>query len=66
MVYINDKLVDSQDNQSLSELLNALNIDVKKGIALALNNTVIPKSDWDTQRVHNNDKILLIKAAQGG
>ena len=66
MIYINDKEHPFEQQQTLSELLSALNIDDSKGIAVALNNNVIAREKWEKHIVNDNDKLLLIKAAQGG
>jgi sulfur carrier protein len=66
MIYINDIARSFEQPQTLSELLLALNIDDSKGVAVALNNTVISREKWDKCVVNDNDKLLLIKAAQGG
>ncbi|ETN94745.1 hypothetical protein P278_26880 [Zhouia amylolytica AD3] len=36
------------------------------GIAIALANNVVPKSEWDTTCLRENQNILIIKATQGG
>lgn len=38
----------------------------KKGIAVALNNRIIPQSFWAETILHNQDSILIITATQGG
>lgn len=38
----------------------------QNGIALAVNNTVIPKVNWDTTFLSESDDILVIIATQGG
>jgi len=38
----------------------------QKGIAIAINNCVIPKSDWNSYFLTANDQILIISATQGG
>lgn len=38
----------------------------QKGIAIAVNETVIPKSNWEKYIIQSNDNILIIKATQGG
>jgi len=44
-----------------------LEIPLKQnGIALAINNTVIPKSDWNSHLIKETDDILIISATQGG
>lgn len=46
-----------------------LNIEAparQNGIAVAVNNTVIPKTDWDNHTLSPTDQILIITATQGG
>lgn len=38
----------------------------QKGIAIAVNETVIPKLNWEKHIIQSNDNILIIKATQGG
>ena len=66
MIYINDKEYSFTPEQSLVDLFNSLKMDIKKGVAIALNNKVVPRTEWGKQKLNTNDKILLIKATQGG
>lgn len=66
MIYINDKEYALKQTQSLSELFRSLNINVEKGVAVAINNKVLPRTDWEKSIIKKNDKIILIKATQGG
>lgn len=52
--------------KNLSELLRSLNIATANGIALAVNDKVVPKTVWDRFELNENDKVLIIKATQGG
>jgi len=36
------------------------------GIAVAVNQTIVPKTDWSTHLLHPQDQIILIKATPGG
>jgi len=38
----------------------------KKGIAVALNNRIIPQSFWPETILNDKDSILIITATQGG
>ncbi|WP_169719446.1 sulfur carrier protein ThiS [Olivibacter sitiensis] len=38
----------------------------QKGIAVAINQRVIPKAEHDQYILQTNDQILIIKATQGG
>lgn len=51
---------------TLYELLMEKAVAEKTGMAVALNNNVIPKSQWETTHLQNNDNILLIQATAGG
>ncbi len=66
MIYINDKAHPFEQEQSLTDLLKNLKMDVAKGIAVAVNNKVIPRSEWNNCKINSDDKLLLIKATQGG
>lgn len=37
-----------------------------RGIAVALNNQVIPRADWPATPLQDRDTILIITATQGG
>ncbi|MFD2556150.1 sulfur carrier protein ThiS [Sphingobacterium tabacisoli] len=52
---------------SLADTLSTLIPDLKSnGIAVALNNQVVPRKDWQATPISNHDKILIITATQGG
>ncbi|MEA1851332.1 MULTISPECIES: sulfur carrier protein ThiS [Chryseobacterium] len=52
--------------QTLEALL-AIEIPHKrKGIAVALNNRIIPQSSWPETFLNDKDSILIITATQGG
>ncbi|WP_299182762.1 sulfur carrier protein ThiS [uncultured Chryseobacterium sp.] len=38
----------------------------KKGIAVALNNRIVPQTDWVKTFLKDQDSILIITATQGG
>jgi sulfur carrier protein len=51
---------------SLLELLQQLNKSEQSGIAVAINNQVIPKDNWSAQALQDQDSITIITATQGG
>lgn len=63
-IYINDQEKDTQC-QTLDELLTSENIETK-GIAVAANNKLVPKTEWGNFALKENDKLIIIKAACGG
>jgi len=63
-------IINNQEQEFLS--VNSL-LDILKekkiaqnGIAVAVNETVIPKTEWEKFSLKENDSILIIKATQGG
>ncbi|HAO50660.1 MAG TPA: thiamine biosynthesis protein ThiS [Runella sp.] len=54
------------ESLSIQALLDLEFPSRQNGIAFALNNTVIPKTDWATTAVSETDDILIITATQGG
>ena len=65
-VFINNQSVSVTHLSKLSEVLVQLDSLNKRGIAVAVNNSVIPKSEWDSYKVDSADKITIIRATQGG
>jgi len=64
-VQVNQKPYTIPATTTLQQLVEQLQITTN-GIAIAINNNVITKSDWKTQQLQNNDTILIIKSTQGG
>ena len=64
-IYINQekKVIDGEI--SINDLLSFLEIQ-NKYIAVEVNKTIIPKSEYEIFIVKNNDKIEIINAVGGG
>lgn len=61
----------NQQEQQLEQVLNLEQLLILlqysfNGIAVAVNGIVVPKSQWGQVWVNENDKLLIIKATQGG
>ena len=53
--------------ESLAGLLGVLGISAgTRGIAVAVNETVIPRTEWESTRVEEDDAVEIIRAVQGG
>jgi sulfur carrier protein len=65
-IYINNEKTEVYQGQSLRDLLMELNIANPKGVAIAINNIVIPKAVWENQYLQEQDHVTIIKATQGG
>ena len=65
-LFLNSEALDIADVLTLANVLEKTPLINKKGIAIAVNNEVIPRSNWHTHPVKENDKLLMIQATQGG
>ncbi len=64
-VNVNNQSHSIKKESSLKELIAQLRI-VTQGIAVAVNHTIIPHTDWSTIKLQSEDTILIIQATQGG
>ncbi len=54
------------ESLTVQQLMDTEWPDKQKGFAIAVNNEVVPKSKWASHHLSQYDKILIIKATQGG
>lgn len=66
MITLNGEVIEVVPNLLLSEILDKYALLDSKGIAVAINEEVVPREKWSQTNVLDNDKILIIKATQGG
>ena len=66
IIFLNHQPLDFNPDNSLFDLLQQNGYHEKKGIAVAVNDEVIAKSEWAGFPLKNADKITLITATQGG
>jgi sulfur carrier protein len=65
-IHVNNKKIELSDESVVTDALNSLNIAAQKGMALAVNSQVIPIQQWAIYTLNDGDKIMIIKATQGG
>ena len=65
-VSINQEHFQLSDSGTLADVLPLLHIPHTDGIAIAVNDTVIPKGEWPSTLLRQHDKIFIIRATQGG
>jgi len=65
MTYLINGAEISSESDKLAALLEELNLP-DSGIAIAVNDTVVSKKNWNTISLNERDKILIITATQGG
>ncbi|MDX5420135.1 MAG: sulfur carrier protein ThiS [Hymenobacteraceae bacterium] len=65
-ISVNQKTQTVADNCSVQQLLETLLPQHQNGFAVAVNNTIVPKLNWDNHFLQPNDSVTIIRATQGG
>ncbi|MCX2494334.1 sulfur carrier protein ThiS [Pedobacter sp. PF22-3] len=65
-VTINNQNYQLNESCSIEQMLAAVISAETNGLAIAVNQTIISKSAWDTYVLSPGDQVILIKATQGG
>ena len=66
-IKINGEVLELYDKMNLSEFVTLrLNGKEPRGIAVALNDMIIPKSKWNDTILNENDSVEIVHAVQGG
>lgn len=66
IISLNGDKIEVKDESTLASALGDRCFANRSGIAVALNNTVVPKTQWESIILSNNDRILIIAATKGG
>lgn len=64
-VRVNNKEMDLNSDFNLTQLADKLEFPLQ-GIAIAVNNKMIPRAEWERFTLKENDNLVIIKAACGG
>ena len=63
-ISVNNKEVETGANHLL-QLSQQLELP-QTGIAVAVNNRMVPRSEWEHFAIHEEDEVIIIKAVCGG
>ncbi|MGP3592923.1 sulfur carrier protein ThiS [Vagococcus sp. WN89Y] len=64
-IHFNDEPMQCMPGLSVTTLLDQLT-QLKPGVALALNEQILPREQWDDHLVQDGDRILLFQVIAGG
>ncbi|MGK7244563.1 sulfur carrier protein ThiS [Buttiauxella agrestis] len=64
-IHFNDEPMQCPDNLTLAMLLEQLSL-LKPGVALAINQRIVPREQWENYLLNDGDKIVLFQAIAGG
>lgn len=62
-------LINNQETETSADCIKQLAVELElpeRGVALAINNHIVPRSDWEETRLKTGDNVTIIKAAFGG
>jgi len=65
-ILVNNDLTVIPDGTTVSDVVRTILQLNPAGIAIAINDTIVPKHLWESTCVQSNDKMLVIKACSGG
>lgn len=65
-IIVNNEKIKVEENTTLQQLLQQIRGEKLNGLAVAVNNAVIPRSQWEKKQLNLNDNVLIIQATQGG
>ena len=65
-IFLNDQPHGLDAPATLLRLLEAQGLAGRRGIAAAVNGEVVPRPSWDGRTLAERDRVLVIRATQGG
>ena len=65
-IVINGQLIETDHGATLLTVLADQLAGKVQGIAVALNDMVIRRTEWPDRQLNQGDRILIIRATQGG
>jgi len=63
---VNGEVHQLPEGSNLEGLLESLGLLSRKGLAVALNQSVVPRDAWSECSLSESDTVLIIQATQGG
>ena len=65
-ITLNGKTTDVAENATVADVVRALVDADASGVAVAVNESVVPQREWPQHRLADGDAIEIIHAVQGG
>jgi sulfur carrier protein len=63
---VNDEPHELAGHSTLMDVLGGLGLGERNGIAAAVNGEVVPRSSWGSRGLAEGDRVIVIRATQGG
>ncbi len=65
-IFLNDQPHALEGPSTLMVMLVGLGFADRRGIAAAVNGEVIPRASWGSRMLEEKDRVIVIRATQGG
>jgi sulfur carrier protein len=65
-IHLNDTSFDLPADATLADLAHDLGLAARRGVAVSVNDTVVPRAAWPGHALADGDRVLVIQATQGG
>lgn len=65
-ILVNDEHRKAKLGETLADLVLELGLNSGAGIAVALDNTLVPRARWAETALFEGARILIVRASQGG
>ena len=66
-VYVNGEPTQVADDATVAAVLERLDVQrPRRGLAVAVDAEVVPRSEWDARALHDGDRVEVLTAIQGG
>ncbi|MDO5055309.1 MAG: sulfur carrier protein ThiS [Pasteurella oralis] len=64
-IYLNDAKLNLEQNLSIQQLIELQKLN-QQGLAIAVNQQILPRSEWSTYQLQANDRLTVFRAIAGG
>ena len=65
-IFVNDQPHELVGPATLMAVLASLGLAERRGVAAAVNGEVVSRGSWETRALADRDRVVVIRATQGG
>lgn len=65
-VTVNGEIREIPEGHTVQGLLDAIGLEDGRGVAVAVGGEVVPRSDWESTPIKEDQNIEILRAVQGG
>jgi sulfur carrier protein len=66
LITVNDQPLELAAPATLLGIMADMGLSERRGVAAAVNGQVVPRSAWASRALAQSDRVLVIRATQGG